>query len=179
MHLFFGLSLIVDASDNRLHGTIPSSFGNSASIKDFRMSNNMLYDPIPSALCNKPIINGGMTEKFGCAGVLCPLGTYTEQGHAMDSTNGCLPCPPGESTLYLGSTVCRYFSEADILSLFYDVMNGERWPPNHRTNWRNYEVSVCEWAGVVCDENGTPTSLGFPLLGADDMILSKPYRPII
>jgi hypothetical protein len=136
-----------DASDNRLHGTIPSSFGSSSSIKDFRMANNMLYDPIPSTLCSNTNLNGGATLKYGCAGVLCPLGSYTENGHAMDAHSGCIPCPPGETTMYLGSSSCRAFSEKDILSLLFDVLQGERWPPRHKENWRDYKVSVCDWAG--------------------------------
>lgn len=156
-----------DASHNHLHGTIPATFGTSSSIKDFRLANNMIYDPIPHSLCANPNVNGGLTAQYGCDGVVCPLGSFSEVGHATDSDGGCKRCPPGETNLYLGSTTCRIFSWSETLSLFFDVMKGDDWPPGYRTNWRDL-ADTCEWAGIACDDSGEPVSLTFPLVGTDD-----------
>jgi hypothetical protein len=157
-----------DASHNHLHGTIPASFGASLSIKDFRLANNMIYDPVPHALCANPNVNGGLTKQYGCDGVICSLGSYSDVGHATDADGGCKPCLPGETNLYLGSTTCRRFSWTEIMSLFFDVMKGDSWPSSYKTNWRDLTVDSCAWAGIACDASGEPVSLTFPLLGADD-----------
>jgi Leucine rich repeat N-terminal domain len=151
-----------DVSHNFLHGTIPATFGQSRSIKDFRLGGNMFYDPIPQALCTNSNINGGLTASFGCDGVICPLGTYSDSGHATHADGGCKKCPDGEGTLYLGSPNCRPFSPEDILSVLFDAMQGERWPDELRENWKNQHVDVCFWSGVICDTKGEIVSIGFP-----------------
>jgi hypothetical protein len=157
-----------DASHNHLYGTIPASFGTSKSIKDFRLANNMIYDPVPQSLCANQNVNGGLTKQYGCDAVICSLGSFSDIGHATDADAGCKPCPEGETNLYLGSTTCRVFSFTEIMSLFFDVMNGDSWPGSHKTNWRDLSVDSCSWAGIACDESGEPISLTFPLKGADD-----------
>jgi hypothetical protein len=129
----------------------------------------MIYDPIPSGLCANLHLNGGSTKQYGCDGVICPLGSYSEVGYAVDKHGGCAKCPPGESTVYLGSTECVKFLPRDILSLFYDVMQGDTWPEMHRDHWKDPTVDFCEWGGVVCDDTGELMSLSFPLIGADDL----------
>jgi hypothetical protein len=156
-----------DVSSNRLHGTIPATFGGSRSIKDFRLGGNMIYDPIPQSLCTNTNVNGGLTRMYGCDGVICPLGTYSDPGHATHS-EGCKPCPEGTTTMYLGSSSCEEFSEADILSIFFDVMGGHTWNALQKSHWKESDGSVCEWHGISCDENGEIDSIRFPLLGIDD-----------
>lgn len=151
-----------DVSHNLLHGTIPSSFGQSRSIKDFRLGGNMFYDNIPQTLCTNANINGGVTSTYGCDGVICPLGTYSDSGHATHSDNGCKKCPEGEATMYLGSPKCRPFSPEDILSILFDAMQGETWPDELRENWKNRHVDVCYWSGIICDTRGEIVSIGFP-----------------
>ena len=150
-----------DVSNNQLHGTIPASFGSNRSIKDFRLGHNMFYDPIPPGLCTNKKINGATTEDFGCDGVLCSLGSYSEEGFAVDG-QGCTKCPEGETTLYLGSTRCDALTEADVLSIFFEVMQGNEWPDDMKRNWGDPTVSTCEWSGITCDSNGEVVSLSFP-----------------
>jgi len=157
-----------DVSSNELHGTIPESFASSRSIKDFRLGGNMIYDPIPQALCANTNINGGLTRQYGCAGVICPLGTYSDPGHATHS-EGCKPCPEGTNTLYLGSSSCEKVSDADILAIFFNVMGGATWNAIQKNHWKDPEGDdVCTWNGITCDENGELLSIRFPLLGLDD-----------
>jgi len=52
-----------------------------------------------------------------------------------------------------------------ILAMLYKVMRGDLWPPARRTNWGDLSVSVCDWAGLSCDENGELESISFPLAG--------------
>ena len=133
----------------------------------------MVYDPIPPGLCSNPNINGGLTKQYACDGVICPLGTYSDTGRAEESSpgaGGCLPCPEGESTLYLGSTTCRPFSDKDILSIFFDVMQGDRWGENFRKNWQDPKAKLCDWSGVVCDRSsGKITGISFPAMGTEDL----------
>lgn len=159
----------IDLSNNALHGTIPHSLGSSRIIQELRLGGNMLYEPIPHGLCSNINLNGGMTMTYGCDGVICPLGTYSDSGHATEQ-EGCTKCPGGLSTLYLGSTkdACQEFSPEMILSMFFEVMDGESWPASFQKNWGDTSVSVCQWGGLSCDENGELASIAFPLVGLEE-----------
>ena len=161
-----------DLSSNNLHGTIPATFGSSFSIKDFRLGGNMIYEPIPAALCSNTNINGGLTRIYGCDGVICPLGTFSDPGHATHS-DGCKPCPEGMTTMYLGSSSCEKFTEADILSIFFDAMGGNSWNALQRNRWKDYDYNVCKWHGIGCDSdnNSQIESIRFPLIGVEDFLL--------
>lgn len=160
------VSHFANRSDNSLHGTIPASLGASSTLKDLRLGNNMLYDPIPDELCKNPIINNGGAKTYGCDGILCPLCYTNEYGFATPN-RPCVPCPDEQCTLYRGSTKCRRFSDEDYLTLIYELMNGkENWPEEIRENWGNKDISICEWAGIGCDDDGTATSIKIPLMGS-------------
>eukprot|EP00934_Nitzschia_sp_Nitz4_P002388 Nitzschia sp. Nitz4//scaffold202_size38995//17650//21009//NITZ4_007631-RA/size38995-augustus-gene-0.51-mRNA-1//1//CDS//3329541381//2383//frame0 len=155
-----------DVSTNKLHGTAPASFGKSKTITDFRLGENMIHDPIPQSLCTNRGINGGLTRTYGCDGVLCPAGTYSDPGHATH-TNGCTPCPKGTTTLYLGSSSCQEMTDADILAIFFNVMGEQGSKGLQSGHWKDPEGPVCGWNGVECDENGEISSIQFPLAGLD------------
>jgi len=152
---------------SQLHGTIPATFGQSRSIKDFRLGGNMLYDPVPPSLCTNANVNGGLAKTYGCDGVICPLGTYSESGHATAADGGCKICPENETTMYLGSSECTPFSPEDILSVLFDAMEGDNWPKELRENWKNRHIDVCYWSGVICDSKGDIVSIGFPIAWDD------------
>ena len=118
----------------------------------------MVYGTIPKGLCQNGPLNSGAVAATGCDGVACPLGTYAEYGYAT-SSHPCRPCPEGETSMYLGSTACRAFTEADLLNMFYDVMVGDNWMD--RDHWRDMDVDVCEWYGIECLD-GEIISLRFP-----------------
>lgn len=155
-----------DVSSNQLIGTIPETFGSSTTLKDFRVGGNMIYDPIPRALCSNIVINGGMTKTHGCAGVICPLGTYSAPGHATQE--GCKTCPDGETTLYLGSQACSRFTEKDILTMLYAVMGHSSSSGMQKSHWldQDDDDDVCSWRGIKCDpSNKTVETISFPLYG--------------
>ena len=160
----------VDLSDNKyLVGQIPASLGTSRSLEDLRLGGNMLYDPIPHSLCTHHKLNGGATKAHGCEGVLCPIGTYAEAGHATEQTR-CTPCPAGHTTFYLGGkkSSCQFLTPETILSMLFEVMNGLAWPTEMQKNWGDTDVPLCDWAGMTCDEDGTLTGISFPLSGLEE-----------
>lgn len=157
-----------DVSTNQLHGTIADSFGLSRSLKDFRVGGNMIHEPIPKSLCVNTNINGGLTRTYGCDGVICPLGTYSDPGHATHS-EGCKPCPDGETTLYLGASECEIVSDLDILAMYYNVMYGSSPNAMQLYQWKDPEGDDwCNWKGITCDGDGEISAIRFPLLGLDD-----------
>lgn len=127
----------------------------------------MIYDPIPPSLCSNTHINGGLTKTYGCDGVICPLGTYSDPGHATHS-DGCKKCPDGATTLYLGSSSCETLTEADILAIFYNVMGGSSDSIVQQHHWRDPKGDVCKWNGINCDDQGEIRSIRFPLYGMED-----------
>ena len=104
---------------------------------------------------------------YGCDGVICPLGYYSDPGHATH-TDGCKPCPDGLTTMYLGSSSCDSYTEKSILSIFFDVMGGQSWNAVQKKNWKDMRSSVCTWEGITCDEKKQIESIRFPLLGVDN-----------
>ena len=52
--------------------------------------------------------------------------------------------------------------------MLFDVMNGPSWSPMFQANWGNYNVALCEWAGLSCDENGELDGISFPLIGMEE-----------
>lgn len=156
-----------DISQNYISGTIPSSFGNSQSLEDIRIVDNYIYGTIPSNLCTNQKINAGATQVYHCHGIACPQGWYSTRGFSSID-NQCEKCPSGTSNLYMASSFCDEFTEQDILGIFYEVMNGPEWDDEDQVNWSNYDVSVCEWAGIDCDDNGTITSMSLPFTSPFD-----------
>ena len=122
-----------------------------------------LYDPIPPSLCSNHKLNGGSTVKYGCDGIICPLGTFSpgSQGFAHDSAR-CEKCPSGQTTLYLGSTECIELNQADLLSMLFDVLDGDHWPEEFKKGWKEENVSICDWAGVTCNEKEEIIGLVLP-----------------
>ena len=100
-----------------------------------------------------------------------------------------MPCPEGQSTLYLGkeatlkapvltvhkhtlihvfpllgSDSCREFTEKDVLQMMFGFLNNDQWSEEYRKDWSSDTKDPCEWHGVTCD-NGEIISLSFPNSG--------------
>lgn len=127
-----------------------------------------LYGPIPQSLCTHGKVNGGRTAQFGCDAILCPRGTYSEQGMATSSggcrkcPGACRKCPPGQTTIYIGSTECMKLDQKDILLMFFDVLDGDKWPDEYTKSWKDGDPSVCQWEGVTCDAEQKIIGLAIP-----------------
>lgn len=156
-----------DVSNNMLHGTIPMSFSTTESLEDFRLGGNMLYGDVPHLLCSNAELNGGVSKLYGCDAIICPRGTFSELGYATEE-KPCIPCPDGQTTIYLGSQNCLTITEDDLLMMLYEVFRGPMWTPEQSEKWGDSSVSHCEWAGIGCDDLGATTSLKIPIFAAAD-----------
>ncbi len=152
-----------DISNNNITGTIDPAFGLSTSLVDFKAGQNQIHGVIPNTLCSNKNINEGMTSKYGCDAILCPLGTFNEEGYATSKAE-CKPCPPGTSTLHLGAdkNKCVTITQREILAMFFEVMGGESWDEAQRRGW-NILPNECDWSGVSCDGNGEINTLAFQM----------------
>lgn len=162
-----------DLSNNFLTGQIPEGLGVIATLRDIRLGGNRLHGPVPHALCSNSLVNGGRVRSYGCDAIVCPQGTRSHVGFATDEPNGngngkggCIACPEGETTRYLGSRYCRAFTQRDFLSMFFDAMGGETWPEKEKRGWKDADLPECEWAGVSCDAEGKVDGLSFLLSGS-------------
>ena len=128
----------------------------------------MIHGPVPKSLCGNTNINGGLTRTYGCDGIICPLGTFSDPGHAQVGV-GCTPCPEGQTTLYMGASECEIISDVDILAIYYNVMHGASSNSIQRDQWTDPEGDDwCNWKGISCDKAGEIASVEFPLYGLDD-----------
>ena len=126
-----------------------------------------MHGPVPETLCSNPQINGGRVPQYDCDVAICPLGTYSQLGFASESDGGeCIKCPEGETNQYLGSRVCRTFTQRDFLFMFFDAMGGVDWSEDKKRGWQDKTVPECEWTGVSCDEDGNVDGLAFPISGS-------------
>ena len=151
----------LDASNNSLTGTIDPGYGLSSTLVDLKLGLNKIHGPIPESLCSAKKMQEGLTIRYGCDAILCPLGTYSTAGYAT-LTSECKPCPSGQSTLHLGASECVQISQKEILAMFFDVMGGESWDEDQRRGWKALK-NECDWAGVICDSNGEIISMEFQM----------------
>jgi hypothetical protein len=120
---------------------------------------------------------GGLVEEYGCNAILCPIGTYSTDGHESGAESGCVPC--GDGFPYLGATSCSTDSTKketwEILAGFYLAMGGDKW--EQRDGWDVFDnlfngetleeleranMTICTgWYGILC-EDGVPTRLSLP-----------------
>ena len=167
-----------DISNNKLHGTIAPEFGNISGLKDFRIAGNRIYGSVPESLCQNNMVNGGVTIRYGCEGIACPLGYFSDTGHAMENI-GCRECPEGQTTMYLASTECQTISEKQILSMFFDVINANAAftmdsSSSSSTSYPSWQDgdhdNICNWNGVTCNANEEIVSFAFPARGAGQIL---------
>lgn len=153
----------LDLSSNQLQGKIPKKFGMSASLKNIHLGGNRFQGPIPDSLCTNKKVNHGSTVRFGCDAILCPVGMHSTQNGYASNDSPCQKCIDGETTLYFGGLECHQYTQRDYLKMFYDIMKGDQWEHTFSNNWKDDEVSECEWAGVSCDKDGLIDGLSFPI----------------
>ena len=119
----------VDLSKNELSGEIPSSFLEAVDIDEKvvgDLSSNNIEGSVPQdlsrlgrltihlqdnritgidpELCSVEGWNDFDVERFGCDGILCPVGSSSINGRQTSDTSMCTPCKDAE---YMGSTACH------------------------------------------------------------------------
>ena len=150
----------VDLSSNRLEGRVPSSLKlirNSMFLEDNHLTE------IDQTLCDSGL--GGDIAEFGCAAILCPIGTFNDAGRQIETDFPCMPC---KESKFLGATQCgappsgpeqmpsvdfpsdEEIDERSILMMLYSLTNGKNWHRND--NWGDSSVHYCDFFGVTCDE---------------------------
>jgi hypothetical protein len=156
----------LDITKNRFKGQLPPSLADLTALRDFKIGGNLFQPPIPIKICQSKNINKGFASEISCGAIVCPLGTVSASGHA--STEGdCMRCPVGQTSLYLGSAICKQVSEFDFLELLYNAMNGDDWSQEMKDKWELNNLNPCTWDVVECDESGQIESLEIPVSGIE------------
>jgi Leucine rich repeat N-terminal domain len=52
--------------------------------------------------------------------------------------------------------------QKDILLMFFDVLDGDKWPDEYAKSWKDGDPSVCQWEGVTCDAEQKIIGLAIP-----------------
>jgi hypothetical protein len=108
--------IFVDISANKLTGTLPYNLQrlNRLGIK----ADQNKLSAIDPYLCTLEAWNDYDVQEFGCAGILCPKGTYNDYGRQINPETPCVPCKAAE---YLGAAKCsgatRLLAEFGLLAL--------------------------------------------------------------
>jgi len=140
----------VDLRKNMVEGAIPAVLFERFYYLTLLLANNKI-SMIPETICEvtSDILewNGGDMNSFGCDGLLCHPGYYSEFGRETE-TSKCVKCNEEGFTTFYGSTSCGLNSLKDILSSFYYSLGGADWEQND--NWTDTE-DVCKWYGIECN----------------------------
>ena len=140
------LQIQVDLTSNSLTGTLPASLTQFDNMALYAAGNRITA--IADGLCSKPGWMSGDVAAFQCDGILCPIGTYSENGRKSGLTPSCQSCSTGTNK-YLGNFDCLSSSEVqegaerEILEKLYYAMDGPNWIDN--SNWLDRDESICDW----------------------------------
>jgi len=93
--------LIVDLSNNKLTGNVPSSLVRFDELT-LKLRDNQL-SAIDHELCQKSKWNGGDVGRYSCDGILCPAGKSASNGRQNSDQDRCIPCNKAN---FLGGTAC-------------------------------------------------------------------------
>jgi len=94
--------VIIDLSSNYLSGAVPKELIRFENMNIFLRGNMISY--LDENLCANELWNDGDVGQFGCDGIVCPKGTFSETGRQADLNKKCEKC---EDSLYYGSTDCH------------------------------------------------------------------------
>jgi Leucine-rich repeat (LRR) protein len=171
----FNLPVTVDFSNNLIEGQVPEELSRFDRMNLYLEGN--FISLVADRLCRQEKWMNGNVGAYGCDAILCPAGTMG--GRRMYTDGGCQVCPAGSKIqqgthgqVFLGQQTCgdreEDLTERDILALVYQQCGGVGW---HATeNWMT-EVTICEWYGIDCDENGSVASV---VLGSNQLVGSFP-----
>lgn len=166
----------VDLISNRLTGDLPASLARFESLTIYVAGNEI--SGIPDGLCRQESWMNGAVGIYDCDGILCPPGFFSKYGRSADASSECSPCPSGTSAFY-GSFVCSNeeetsrMDEREVLEELYRATSGHSW--RMKDSWMDPDVSVCQWAGVSCTENGNVESIHLMRNGLTGQVPSSIY----
>jgi Leucine-rich repeat (LRR) protein len=168
-HVHVGLSY------NNLTGTLPAHLERFTFLELDLVGNQITK--IPDEICQGVIGSwmSGLVQQYGCDAILCPNGTYNQDGRQSNDENPCLACPNGTAGLpYLGATACsdgaveNSMSELDIIVDVYTSLRGTTaWV--QKTGWSEFDdllsnattvqpdagVDLCSFYGITCNANNS------------------------
>lgn len=98
----FSAELEVDLSSNQLTGAIPTDLTRFLNLNIYLKDNKLTE--INEKLCSMNDWNEGDVGRYGCNGLLCPIGHFSPNGR-HSSSGECQQCAPGRA-LHLGSSNC-------------------------------------------------------------------------
>lgn len=99
--------LVADLSSNSISGWIPAKLDRLPRLS-LLAQNNQITGINPD-LCTIEGWNDGAVKDFGCAAILCPVGTWNPLGRQTRDDSGCMECSKSK---FLGSTHCGRHSSA-------------------------------------------------------------------
>jgi len=154
------LSITVDLRYNELSGAVPDIFLNRFNYFTILLAENKITS-IPTS-CSQDSYdlqwNNGDVKEFGCDGIMCAPGSYSPLGRkTVGERFDCEPCTIANNNnntdveSYYGSTTCGLIPDKLGLEAIYKSLGGPDWVKNDQ--WMENDM-ICEWHGVICDENG-------------------------
>mmetsp|Transcript_18681 Transcript_18681/g.52232 ORF Transcript_18681/g.52232 Transcript_18681/m.52232 type:complete len:1188 (+) Transcript_18681:289-3852(+) len=155
-----GNPLMINLGKNELTGVIPGSLDRLSILPvTWRFGGNA-FTGIDISLCDNGLWNDGGVERFACRGLVCPPGTYSEEGfHTVDN-----PCEPCSTADYFGTFECFDYDDRAVLLELYKQLGGDDWihndgwktAPRHVADddWSEEWNDYCDWYGIECWDLG-------------------------
>jgi hypothetical protein len=136
----------IGLSSNLLTGIVPSELEFLSGL-DLELDDNEISG-FPDSFCNKLDWTSGAVRTYGCDGFLCPPGTASSVGRAMNKTTECQICPEPRNAPFYGSINCDgELSEREILVSLYYALHGDQW---YRNDFWLTKTDICDWYGIAC-----------------------------
>ncbi|KAI2502723.1 serine/threonine kinase [Fragilaria crotonensis] len=119
----FSAELEVDLSSNQLTGSIPTALTRFLNLNIYLKDNKLTE--INEQLCSMNDWNEGDVGRFGCNGILCPVGQFSPTGR-HSSSGECQACASGRA-LHLGASNCDESSGSSVESRVAIILSATVW----------------------------------------------------
>ena len=155
----------IGLSGNSLTGTVPSQLSRLTKVNIALTDNDI--EEIDESLCSMHHWMDGAVKVFGCHAIMCPVGSFNENGRQTSEEDPCIPCPEYETHDEMGSTSCLVVQrkqEKQILEIFFQATGGSEW--KEKEGWMDDNTDICNWHGIACNDDNTVESI---LLGSNNL----------